>query len=185
VFVAEMQDARPVVEGPGPPGGYLELGIRRCPNAVCNAYVFVVRRGGQVEASYPPERLDFDATDLPPAVLEAFEEAVTCHANQCYTAAGIMVRRTLEEVCADRGANGSTLKDRLQNLGQSVILPKELLDGLDELRLVGNDAAHIVTKHFVVGKDEVEAAVAVTKLVLQALYQYASAVAKLQALKQP
>lgn len=97
-------------------------------------------------ASYPPELLDFDATNIPAKVTEAMQEAIQCHANQCYTAAAIMVRKTLEELCADRKAKGGNLKERITALGNNVVLPQELLDGLDDLRLLGNDASHIESR---------------------------------------
>jgi hypothetical protein len=54
-----------------------------------------------------------------------------------------MIRRTLEEICQDRGATGNSLKARIEKLGERVVLPRELLEGADELRLLGNDAAHM------------------------------------------
>jgi hypothetical protein len=161
-------------------------GQRRCPNPTCRSQVFVVLRGGALLASYPAERLDFDATNLPPGIVSAIEEAVTCHAAECYVAAGIMVRKALEELCAERGATGATLKDRLAALAKTVVLPQELLDGLDTLRLLGNDAAHIDSQVFKqVGKEEVEVALEFAKEVLKAVYQYSALLARLNALKQP
>jgi hypothetical protein len=145
-------------------------------------------RGGDGEtaiASYPPEVLDVDTTNLPQQVLGSLEEAVQCHAIGAYRAAAIMVRRTLEDVCAERGASGGTLKDRLKALGTKVVLPPELLEGLDELRLLGNDAAHIEAQTYNdVGKDEVELAIEVVKTLLLGTYQTAHLVDRLRALKQ-
>jgi Domain of unknown function (DUF4145) len=119
-------------------------------------------------------------------VLAAFEEAIACHAAGCYTAAGIMVRKTLEELCEERSAQGKNLKQRIVDLGGKVVLPKELLDGLDDLRLLGNDAVHVDSKVFQqVGKDEVELSVEFTKEVLKAIYQYDDLLARLRALKKP
>jgi len=96
----------------------------------------------------------------------------------------MLIRKTLEELCSDRGAKGSNLKERISQLGNKVVLPKELLAGLDNLRLLGNDAAHIESQNYnQVGKDEVEIALAVTKEVLKAVYQYSSLVSQLQKLK--
>ena len=65
------------------------------------------------------------------------------------------------------------LKDRLRDLGTKVILPQELLTGLDDLRLLGNDAAHIESQEFnAVGKEEVEIGIQFTKEVLKAVFQY-------------
>jgi len=164
------------------------LGQRRCPNPSCNAHVFVVlqHETGKRIASFPPELIDFDSSNLPTGVVRALEEAVTCHANECHTAAAIMVRKTLEELCRDRGASGDNLKDRVRDLGSKVVLPKELLDGLDDIRLLGNDAAHIEAQAYEqVGKDEVEIGIEFAKEVLKAVYQYQALLARLRSLKKP
>src|SRR5690242_18517406 len=67
-----------------------------CPNPPCKAHVFVVIRADRLQVSYPPERIDFDSTNIPTSIVESLEEAITCHADQCFTAAAIMVRKTLE-----------------------------------------------------------------------------------------
>jgi hypothetical protein len=79
---------------------------------------------------------------------------------------------------------GANLKDRIKGLGSTVVLPKELLEGMDDLRLLGNDAAHIDSQVFKqVGSDEIELAIEVTKEVLKAVYQLSALVEKLQKLK--
>jgi hypothetical protein len=163
----------------------VHLGVRRCPNNQCHAAVFVVHLAdGSLRHSYPPELVDFDASNLPPAVLKALEEAIQSHANECYTASAIMIRKTLEEMCKDRDAKGANLKERIEDLGTKIVLPKELLDGLDDLRLLGNDAAHVeATVYDDIGQEEVEVGIDFTKEVLKAVYQYAALLERLQALK--
>ena len=95
-----------------------------------------------------------------------------------------MVRKTLEELCRDRNATGGNLKDRIRALGTRIVLPQDLLDGLDDLRLLGNDAAHIESQEYEkVGKDEVEVGIEFTKEVLKAVYQYSTLLNRLRALK--
>jgi hypothetical protein len=165
---------------------WFALGQRRCPDPECWTHVFFVldKATGRVSISYPVERIDFDATDIPPVVLSSFEEAIICHASQCYVASAIMVRKTLEEICRERGATGANLKQRLEALRTKVVLPQDLLNGLDDLRLLGNDAAHIESqKYDKVGQEEVEIGLEITKEVLKAVYQYASLIGRLQKLK--
>lgn len=162
------------------------LGQRRCPDPSCHAHVFVAydSYSQNVILSYPSETIDFDSTDLPSSVIESFKEAIICHANQCYIASAIMVRKTLEELCKNRGATGNNLKKRLEDLRSKIVLPQELLDGLDDLRLLGNDAAHIESQEYdKVGQEEVELAIEITKEVLKAVYQYSSLISKLQKFK--
>jgi len=94
------------------------------------------------------------------------------------------VRRTLEEICADRSATGPNLKARLQSLGSVIVVPKELLEAADELRLLGNDAAHLEAQIYDdIGKEEIEAAIALSKEILKAVYQLSSLVEQLRKLK--
>ena len=162
------------------------VGQRRCPKPTCYAHVFMVLapNNGAVVASYPPERFDFEPTGIPERVLKAFEEATACHALGAYTAAAMMVRKTLELLCIDRGATGGNLKEKIRNLGARIIIPTDLLQGIDDLRLLGNDAAHVEAQTYDdVGKDEVDVAFELTKEVLKATFQYASLLGRLKALK--
>lgn len=172
----------------GPTDSQETVGVRRCPNPDCLRLVFVVfdRSSLKVEASFPPERLEFDPSGIPKPVVEALEEAVTCHAHQCYKASAMMVRKTLEEMCEDRGAKGDNLAERIQALGTTVVLPAELLTAADEIRLLGNDAAHVESKDYNdVGQAEVEVAIDFAKELLKAVYQYTSLLSRMQALKKP
>jgi hypothetical protein len=161
-------------------------GLRRCPDPSCCSLVFFVFQAGKVVESFPAETLDFDATNIPATVQGAFEEAIKCHGQSCFVASAIMVRKTLEELCRDRGAAGGNLKERIKALGTKAVLPQELLDGLDDLRLLGNDAAHIESQEYSkVGKEEVEVGIEFAKEVLKAVYQYSALLSRLRALKKP
>lgn len=126
--------------------GNTRIGERRCPNLTCRTVLFVVWQNNALARSYPALRIDFDKTNIPTPIVTSLEEAITCHANECFIAAAIMVRKTLEELCRERGAKGKDLKERIRDLGTKIVLPQELLDGLDDLRLLGNDAAHIESR---------------------------------------
>jgi ribosomal protein S27AE len=165
-------------------GNGIVTGQRKCPNRGCNGHVFVALRQGAAFATFPPVRLDFDPQGIPQPVLKAFEEAITCHSQQCFTASAIMVRRTLEEVCKDRNATGKDLRLRIQDLRSKIVIPTELLDAMDELRILGNDAAHIETKEFLdISDGESVAAIQFTKEILKALYQYSALLDRLRNLK--
>jgi hypothetical protein len=162
----------------------IRIGERRCPNVTCRTVVFLVWKGTEITRSYPGLRIDFDKTNIPALVVSALEEAITCHANECFIAAAIMIRKTLEELCRERGAQGKDLKQRIRDLGTKIVIPKELLDGLDDLRLLGNDAAHIESREYdQVGKEEVEVGIEFTKEVLKATYQYSALLNRLRGLK--
>lgn len=162
-------------------------GQRVCPNPDCRAHIFVIYSQGQgIVVSYPPERIDFDASALPERVQEPLEEAIECHANECFRAAAVMVRRTLEAVCEDQGAEGDSLYARIESLGQKIVLPKGLVAALHDLRLLGNDAAHVEAREYEnVGKREVEVAVEIAKMIIHATYQMDAILKGMKELKKP
>jgi hypothetical protein len=160
-------------------------GLYACPNTECFGLIYIVTDpSNKIVTTHPAELIDFDATNIPTEVREALEEAIECHSHESYIAGAIMVRKTLEELCRERGATGDNLKERIEDLGSKVVLPKELLDGLDDLRLLGNDAAHIESRVFnEIGLEEVEVGIEFAKEVLKAVYQYSELLARLRALK--
>lgn len=161
-------------------------GLRICPNPQCRALVFVHIVGGRLVEAFPPEVIDFDSTNLPDKVLSSLEEAVKAHAAGCFRASALMVRRVLEELCADKQATGKNLKDRIKSLGNIVLVPAELFEAADELRILGNEAAHVEAQEYdQVGKDEAKLAIDLAKELLKSVYQYGSLVSRLRALKKP
>lgn len=159
-------------------------GQRKCPHPSCAGHLFVVIKAGQIVASYPPLRLDFNSENLPARILKSFSEAISCHAAECYVAAALMVRRTLEELCEERGASGANLKARLNDLKGKIVIPQELFEAMDELRLLGNDAAHIEAKDYdAISAEEIVIAIEFTKEILKGVYQYSTLLAKMRALK--
>jgi hypothetical protein len=161
-------------------------GIRRCPNQNCFGQLFFVynTRNNEILVTYPANTIDFEKENIPVSVLIAFQEAVISHSNNCFIASAIMIRKTLEEICHDRGAKGKTLFNRLEDLGEKIVIPNELRIGMQDLRLLGNDAAHIESNTFnEVGKEEVEISIEFTKEILKAVYQYENLLAKLKSLK--
>lgn len=159
----------------------LWVGVRYCPNEDCRAPVFVVASDASALLTFPPSTIEFNSENLPPQVRESLSEAIQCHANGCYRAAALLVRRTLEEVCADKGAKGKDLDKRIAALREEITLPVALFEAMTSLRLLGNDAAHIEAKTYdKVGPDEVEAALTLTKEIVKACYQYGDLLEKLR-----
>lgn len=161
-----------------------QFGMRLCPNLECSSVLFFTEIDEQ-RICYPPEVIDFDSSNLPDNILSSLEEAIKCHSSGCYRAAALMIRRTLEELCQDKNAKGKNLKERLSNISDAII-PEELLNAADELRLLGNDAAHVEAKDYdTIGAEEAEIAIELAKELLKAVYQYANLLSRLQAMKKP
>ena len=165
----------------------LIIGQRRCPNEKCRGHIFFISQpNGEIIRTFPSDTIPFDKTGIPDRILDAFTEAITCHANNCFIASAIMIRKTLEEICSHEASTGKNLKDRLKDLGSKIMIPRELIEGMDELRLLGNDAAHIEANTFEeIGKNEIEISIEFTKEILKASYQYEDLLTKLRSLKKP
>lgn len=162
------------------------IGFRVCPDAKCKTLILTVIQNEKVLATTPPELIEFDTSDIPPKVVAALTEALVCHAHQCYIASAMLLRKTLELLCDAQGATGANLKERVIDLSTKIVAPKALVEAIDNLRLLGNDAAHVQSKDFdSIGKEEIEVSVEFTKEVLKAVYQLKGLVAKLVALKKP
>jgi hypothetical protein len=116
------------------------------------------RQSGNLLFHYPFRSVSLNKENIPASIIKTFDEAVTCHAQNCFVASAIMIRRTLEEICEERG--------------------------MDELRLLGEDAAHIEADTFTqISSQELDVAIEFTIEFLKALYQYSSLLSKMRELK--
>ncbi|MCC6549711.1 MAG: DUF4145 domain-containing protein [Ignavibacteriaceae bacterium] len=166
--------------------GQFSFGQRRCPDPQCATHVFVVYEMPyrKLLNSYPVELIDFDQEGLPESIVHFFNEALTCFSESCYYASALMIRRTLEEICDLNGATGKTLNDRIDQLKTKATLSPEIFESLHVLRMLGNDAAHVKSKDFEnIGKEELEAAIELVKVILKAVYQNVSLLKRLKALQ--
>lgn len=161
--------------------------IRVCPNLDCKSIVFTITsHGGNEKANmcFPPETLNFNPENIPKALKRTLEEAISCHSLGAFRACAMMVRRLLEELCDDCGATGKTLHARLKDLRSQITLSEELFDAMDELKALGNDAAHIEAKAFAnIDKEEAELSIELAQEILKARYQHKSLVDRLRSRK--
>ncbi|MFY9726779.1 MAG: DUF4145 domain-containing protein [Bryobacteraceae bacterium] len=82
------------------------------------------------------------ADDIPVPIRRPHESATSCFETANYEPCVIMCRKTLEAMCQALGESRGTLQARLQRLRDAGIVEARLCDWADELRFVGNDAAH-------------------------------------------
>lgn len=156
--------------------------IRVCPNPSCKGIVFALSNGSEKFLTLPKETLDFNTENIPDPLVRSLKEAIICHANGAYRASSMMVRRVLEELCDDCGATGKTLHDRLRALRSQIILPDELFDAMDELKAMGNDAAHIEAKAYKsIDDEEAQISIEIAQEILKARYQHKSLLDKIRA----
>jgi hypothetical protein len=172
------------VVGPNRVGMLFFASLRICPNMACKGLIFTIEAQNTIWKVEPPQLLDFNIDNLPSICQETLKEAVACHGAGAYRAAAMMVRRLLEEICELNQAQGKNLHERLKTLRKSIILPEVLFNAMDELKALGNDAAHIEAKAFdTIGREEAEDSIELAKEILKSLYQLQGLVARLQAKK--
>jgi hypothetical protein len=160
------------------------FGQRKCPRPECRGHIFTVSNYGKLVHTYPPRLISFKTENIPDRILRSFQEALICYGNNCQVSSAIMIRKTLEEICLDKGAKGPNLYKRLEKLSGEIVLPLELREAMQELRLLGNDAAHIEAETYEqIGPDEIEISIEFTKEILKGIYQYDSLLTKLRSLK--
>jgi hypothetical protein len=160
-------------------------GQRRCPNPDCEAHLFFVSKGKEGVTTFPAQRVDFEKDGIPEHIMAPLDEALECHANGCYTAAAMMTRRALEEICDERSASGKTLLERLKDLSREITMPDKLLKEIDVLSIFGDEKADAHLSTFPrVDKAQAEAGLALAKEVVKAAYQYDRLIDKLRALKE-
>ncbi len=174
-------------QGPNPVVHDYFASIRVCPNIKCFGLVFVIESiDGSVAEIEPPQLLDFSLDNLPPRLQETLKEAIACHGAGAYRAAAMMVRRLLEEICEENRATGANLHQRLASLKNAVVLPQPLFEAMNELKALGNDAAHVEAKEYDnIGQGEAEDSIELAKEILKALYQLKGLIARLQSRKAP
>jgi hypothetical protein len=162
-------------------------GWRSCPNLECKglvAILFGVGPADSIKRVAPPEIIDFRTEHIPADIVSSMREAIVAHSGGAYRAAALMVRRTLELLCKNKEATGSNLKDRLAALSKYATLSPQLMEAADNLRLLGNDAAHVEDQTYDdVDEPHAHVAIDVAKEILKAVYQHDDLIARLKSLQ--
>lgn len=78
---------------------------------------------------------------VPASVAAAYEEAFRIR-RVAPNAFAVLIRRALEALCHDRGAEGTSLARGLKSLAERGEIPPTLAEMTDVLRLIGNVGAH-------------------------------------------
>ena len=87
---------------------------------------------------------------VPSLIKEIYKEAMRIK-NLAPNAFAVQVRRALEALCDDRGANKGTLYDRLKSLVEKNEIPPVLSEMSNILRLIGNIGAHATQQNVKAG----------------------------------
>jgi len=90
---------------------------------------------------YPADH-NFSMDGMPECIARAYSTAARSYQAGLYEPCVIMCRKCIEALCKELGATKGNLKDRLAGLQRTGQIDQKLLTWADELRLIGNDAAH-------------------------------------------
>ncbi|WP_406443057.1 DUF4145 domain-containing protein [Streptomyces sp. NBC_01613] len=115
----------------------------------------------------PPRAL---AETVPEVLRREHFEARTCFKSKAYTATVVMVRRTLEGVCAQHGINKKPLHKAFEEMKAVGLIEGRLLEWAQELRVLGNEGAHFTGKP--VTRQDASDAVALAEALLDYLYVF-------------
>ena len=80
--------------------------------------------------------------NLPERVRRPLEQAKRSFSAALYEPSAIMFRKCLEAVCAELNASGRNLKEKISELHRHGHIDSRLYQWADNVRVVGNDAAH-------------------------------------------
>jgi len=108
------------------------------------------------------------SAEIPEPTRNTLEEARACHRAGAFTASALMVRRTLEAVCTDKGAAGRDLYAKLNSLKEMKVIEGNLADWSHDLRALGNDAAHGTS--VVISADDARDALELAEAMLSYVY---------------
>lgn len=130
-----------------------------------------MNKNGEIEQELSEEILyptnTFSSKYLPKDIKDAYESALkTRHIDTAICL--ISLRKTLELVCNDKGANGNNLYIKIEDLSDKEILPKELKNASKITRHFGNIGAH--ETNIKISKQELNKLIELVEYILEYLY---------------
>jgi hypothetical protein len=109
------------------------------------------------------------SSNIPDPLRREHGEARACLKAKAYTAVAVMVRRTLEGVCADQGVTKrQPLVASLRELHQQGKIEGRLLEWAEALRALGNQGAHFTGVQ--VSREDATDALALAEALLDYMY---------------
>ena len=115
---------------------------------------------------YPARRQLSNA--VPEPLRREFDEARSCFDNKTYTAAVVMVRRTLEGICKDNSVNEKVLAKSIEKMVADGLIDRTLAEWADGLRVLGNQGAHFTGTQ--VSREDANDALAFVEALLDQIY---------------
>jgi hypothetical protein len=100
---------------------------------------------GQYTSVFFPKRTEHNLkaknyTQLPKRLENLYKEIIAAFNNETPILCAIGIRALIEGICFDHEITGRNLEKKIE--GMTVILPKNIVANLHNLRFMGNEAAH-------------------------------------------
>lgn len=92
-----------------------------------------------------PAQTEMQLDHVPQEIVHAYQQAARAFRAGLYDASASMCRKCVEGLCSAFQCDGRNLKQKLESLEGSGVIDVKLLAWADELRIIGNDAAHDVS----------------------------------------
>ena len=116
---------------------------------------------------------------VPESLRQEHSEARACFHAKAYTATVVMVRRTLEGVCADHGITRKPLYAALDEMKSNGLIEGRLLEWAQGLRVLGNDAAHFTGRP--VSSQDAKDALSLAEALMDYMYVFTAQFEKFRA----
>lgn len=126
---------------------------------------------GNAKCLWPTPARSISET-IPDSLRREHQEARSCFKATAYTATVVMVRRTLEGLCAQHGVTSKPLFTALGDMERRGLIEGRLLEWAQELRVLGNEAAHFTGA--AVSRQDAADAVALAEALLDYLYVFSA-----------
>lgn len=110
------------------------------------------------------------APGIPASIAREMVEARACFDANLYTAAAVMVRRTLEGLCIEQGTQKKALFQALQELRDNGKIEGRLFDWAQALRVLGNQGAHFSEE--AVSREDAADALSLAEALLNYIYVF-------------
>ena len=118
---------------------------------------------------YPLSRESFDLDlHIPSQIRSLHKEARKALFEKMFVLTGVGIRCMIECVCLDKKINGRTLQDKIKNLEGNGYINKPARRVFDNLRFLGNRAAHEFETH---SETELELALSITEHLIDYIYK--------------
>ncbi|MEV4499180.1 DUF4145 domain-containing protein [Micromonospora arborensis] len=115
-----------------------------------------------------PSATRYLSSAVPKPLRDEHNQARKCFDAKAYTAAAVMVGRTLEGVCAENNVKERTLILSLRKMKDNNLIDERLYQWADELRVLRNEGAHYTGSQ--VSREDAADALALSEALLDYMY---------------